>query len=271
MAEQTPKTPERSEFPWRVLIRAVVAAFGVPVVFGVLIVFLAPNPWGWAATLSDWQTFLAGMFGFTGLIVGAVLNAAETRARDERLHAQTLKRDADIRDADRRALAAVLFGGIRLLTNHAVEVAAIAFENCGDRVDEIPPASLTVLNENASRFGLLSPTLTADVVYLIAEFSKWEAIRFQPENWRKTDPEGKTLSRGTARVALWGIRSLRVLGEEAAMSGSDISQRTWTTLFHRLPKELLDQLVKPGSADDKMVKDLRDRPAEVDRETAPPR
>ncbi len=89
------KPPERGvecadigyEVGWSRFFGAGFAALGVALgaalsalsVAGLTINLTLPDPAGIAATLQPWQTLLAGIFGFVGLITAHILNARESR------------------------------------------------------------------------------------------------------------------------------------------------------------------------------------------------
>jgi hypothetical protein len=216
---------------WRVLIGVVAAA---SLTFGVVawaIVEYAPSVYGPAAALRDWQTFLAGVVGFAGLIAGALLNSAETRARDQR-----------IRDEDRRALAASLMGDIFHLTSHMAGIAA-GIADPKDRVPfrAHPEVRPLLLAEQSGRLGLLKPSVVRDVVSFYAGFHYREAARRIAPPDEAVGPDSR-LAMGCASVARNGIFCLFELAKLAKLSQNQALNITGQTFFHVLPDRLLAEI-----------------------------
>lgn len=224
-------TAKRFWIAWRVLIQVVVAALVTFALVAWAIVEYAPSVYGRAAALRDWQTFLAGVVGFAGLIVGAVLNSAETRARDQR-----------IRDEDRQALAAALMGDIFHLTHHIAGI-AVGVAEPNDRIPfrVHPEVRPLLLAEQSGHLGLLKPTVVRDIVSFYAGFQYREAAR------RTAPPNGAVgpdnlLARGCASVARNGIFCLLDLAKVAKLSQDQALDMMGQTFFHLLPDKLLAEV-----------------------------
>lgn len=269
MAEPTPKSAERFEFPWRVLFWAAFAAFGTFAVAAWLIVTFAPSLSGPAATLRDWQTFLAGVFGFTGLIVGAILNAAEMRARDdrlanvqaerdERLHRHALDRNNQIRDEERGALAAALIGEVSRLGANFCHLG----EQIVHRLDDGDTKPISILRYAfqpnkaiAERLWLLG---NVEVITNVSAFYG-EANFFQARNDDKDalDPDKTAQVAFTASAA--GILCIERLAPIAGLD--EIARDSSSRLIglHALPEERVRSFLAKSNYDDPEILAILER------------
>ena len=115
--------------------------------------------------LKSWQSAIAAIVGFTGLIVGALWNFHLNR-----------RRDAEIRQSEMLSVASALYGEILLLRQEAARVARIIAQweanlrDCFEHssVEDYLPGDPILYPALASKIGLLPP----DLVLAITEFHK---------------------------------------------------------------------------------------------------
>lgn len=115
--------------------------------------------------LKSWQSAIAALVGFGGLIIGALWNFHLNR-----------RRDADIRHNEMISVASALYGEILLLRQEAARVARIIAHweaqrrDCFEQssVEDYMPGDPILYPALASKIGLLPP----DIVLAITEFHK---------------------------------------------------------------------------------------------------
>ncbi|WP_316979780.1 hypothetical protein [Shumkonia mesophila] len=268
MAEESGKTVEQATLPWGVLFKAAGVAVGAFIVAAVLIVLFAPSVYGPAAALRDWQTFLAGIFGFAGLIAGAV-QASETRAREAERHRETLEHSTQQQrlkfeheearwEADRRALGGALLAEIIRLNQRLTSLAKAAAAPAKHKpFGQYPAIKPLLLPEYSSRLGLLKPELVTNLVAFFSYFENCEAERlaFGQDKLSKPDIPFAGIC---ASTALGGLECIKHLVKVVKLSEDDAEGFLFLASFHTLPDNLLNAMSDPNGALKAFVNRIRE-------------
>ncbi len=150
----------------------------------------------WYTIVTDWQNAITGVLGFAGIIIAAVIgfhgikHAQLTNGRLAR------ERDAELRNQEAKALAAALSGELYTIARYSrahLGLIDSRIEWWKKQADEkgipheqyeiksriiglYPVIETPIFEANASRLGLLGPSLAAELAFIYQTISIWRRL-----------------------------------------------------------------------------------------------